>query len=267
MREKYPVMDTNELATLLGRSRNSVVIKANRIGIQKPKHAQNDSYFECIDDSTTAYWIGFITADGYVNNSQAYRNYELGIELSTKDEAHLKRFLEDISSNSKVSRRTKSSFKNKGYDKSYEESVARIYSKQIVESLSKYGIVQNKTYSIKFPDNVPELYIWDYVRGFFDGDGSVFVKNVESTNGTIHQYLNVNFTSHSKEFLEGLKNTLFNYDINSTIYKDGNNYQLYIRKQEDILSFFNLIYHKENIRKLDRKHIIFVNYYSEKLPA
>ena len=260
-------MDTNELAALLGRSRNSVKIKANRIGVQKPKHTQNDSYFECVDDGTTAYWIGFITADGYVNNSQTHRTYELGIELSTKDEAHLKQFLDDISSNSDVSRRTKSPFRNRGYNKSYEESAARIYSKQIVESLSKYGIVQNKTYSIEFPDNIPELYIWDYVRGFFDGDGSVSVKSVESTNGTIHPYLNVNFTAHSKKFLEGLQNTLSNYDINSTIYKDGNNYQLYIRKQDDILSFFYLIYHKENVRKLDRKYTRFVDYYSEKLPA
>lgn len=270
LREKYPTMNTDELAKLLGRSRQAVVLKANRIGVKKPHHTQNDSYFDDVDSATVAYWLGFLSADGYVNYSPTGGTYEVGIELASKDEEHLVNFLRDINSSGLIYRREKSPFVHKGYNNSYKESSVRIYSKHMVESLNKYGIINSKTYSITFPDNIPKNYVWDYIRGFFDGDGSVFVNDVQSCSGKIFPYIGVNFTAYSKEFLLGIRDKLLEESISPTINKANKNsdsYQLYIRKQEDVAKFFRLIYPSSSVRKLERKYIKFINFYSEKLPA
>lgn len=271
LREKYPTTDIEKLAAMFNRTKTAIKLKARRIGVYKPVvHTQNNSYFEEINDHTKAYWVGFIAADGSVSHSVENGNYELRIELSLKDESHLIKFLEDIDSNNTISRRKKAPFKDRGYDNEYMESSARVYSKHVVESLFRYGIVPNKTHTMKFPDTIPDEYIWDYIRGFFDGDGSVFVRDVQSCSGRVFTYIGVNFTAYGKDFLLSIGDKLSEKGISSTINKsnkDGTAYQLYIRRQEDVARFFNLIYPSPFVRKLERKYMRFTDFYSEKLPA
>lgn len=44
-------------------------------------------------------------------------------------------------------------------------------SKHMCESLEKWGLTQNKTFTITFPDFLKEDLISHFVRGYFDGDG------------------------------------------------------------------------------------------------
>jgi intein-encoded DNA endonuclease-like protein len=45
----------------------------------------------------------------------------------------------------------------------------------MVADLKQYGIVQNKTYlGFSFPEMIPTNFYKDFIRGYFDGDGSIY---------------------------------------------------------------------------------------------
>ena len=70
-------------------------------------------------------------------------------------------------------------------------------SKQIREEFEKYGIVNAKTFKLKhLPEKLSEEYLLDYIRGYFDGDGSIYEKrNSVATS----------FTCASEEFLREIQ--------------------------------------------------------------
>lgn len=213
------------------------------------RHRNNPLYFDVIDTSDKAYWLGFISADGYVVSNEATRNYELSIELSNVDRNHLIKFNQSIDGNYEIIDKTKSPFKNRGYDKIYHLCQIRVYSKHYVDTLAKYGIIPNKTYTLEFYDKLSDNLTWDYVRGYFDGDGSLGKYDVSG-----HQYVRVSFTCYHKAFLEKLNNFLARYSIIGRLSCDGNNYRMDIRKQDSVKLFFQYIYHNEDCIKLDRKY-------------
>ena len=55
------------------------------------------------------------------------------------------------------------------------------------EDLATYGVVPNKTFLLKPPYKLSEEFHLDYIRGYFDGDGSInLIKKVEIK---LHQLL------------------------------------------------------------------------------
>ena len=56
-----------EIANVLKRTVGAVRVKASKEGLRQPsKYVYDSDYFECIDNNDKAYWLGFISADGYV---------------------------------------------------------------------------------------------------------------------------------------------------------------------------------------------------------
>ncbi len=49
-------------------------------------------------------------------------------------------------------------------------------SKRMIKDLEKYGLVQNKTFTIQIPEIKEELYP-ALLRGMFDGDGGISIMN------------------------------------------------------------------------------------------
>lgn len=123
------------------------------------KYWVNDNFFSS-ENSEMAYIMGFIAADGSIRKNLN----ELKIGLSAVD----KPFLEMIAS--KIGGRPiKEYTTNTGYD--CVNWVAT--SKKIKDDLAKYNIVPNKTFTFTFPKNLNKKYWLDFIRGYFDGDGSV----------------------------------------------------------------------------------------------
>lgn len=266
LRNNYTTKEVDEIARILGRTHNAIKLKASRIGLKKPHHQQNDSYFDVIDSSEKAYWLGFIAADGYVIDNDKAGTWELGIELSTTDYLHLNQFKEAIGSDQDVRTRKKRSFLHRGIDKVYESCFVRLYSKQLVHSLKKYGIIQNKTNVLSFP-NLPSEYIWDYIRGYFDGDGSIFQHTITSKYGK-NTYVNVSFTCNCFEYLSSLKDFLNENDIASTIIKDKSTYVLKIIQKASVGRFFDCIYKDSECVKLKRKYERYCDFFNlDELPA
>ena len=132
----------------------------------------------------------------------------------------------------------------------------------MVTDLAKYGIVQNKTSTLEFPE-INANYIWDYIRGYFDGDGSFSVYCKQS--GT--QVPRVSFVCKNNKFLDVLSGIMREYGIDSRIYTDRDYYVLFVRKRDSLSRFFDFIYHDTDLY-LDRKYEKYMSYYgSEKLPA
>lgn len=268
--QEYPKMSTDDLAKILNRSHNSIIIKANRLGIQKPHNTQDNEYFDIIDSCEKAYWLGFITADGYVVNNMNGRNWELGIELSISDLDHLEKFKKSINSSREITIRKRThNFKDTRYsDREYETCQVRIFSKHLVESLEQYGIVQNKTNCINFPETIPKQFVWDYIRGFYDGDGSFFEQSIITPYDKLHVYPRVSFTCKRLEFLKGLGQILNDNNIYYTISKDDKCYVMFIRRQDSVTNFFDLIYQNSNCIKLDRKYNHYCSFFNlNRLPA
>lgn len=134
--------------------------------------------------SEMAYVLGYIYADGYVHRDVAK------LRIASSDLDILKKIRNALEYNGSILHG-----KNKN-GTWYELNIRRL---PLYNDLRKLGIYPNKSLTMRFPD-VPSKYLPDFIRGYFDGDGSVHeVKRKRITPG-----LEVDFATGSKSFAESL---------------------------------------------------------------
>lgn len=168
------------------------------------KYHLNESFFERWS-SIMAYVLGFWFADGYIRKEKSYR-----IVIVSNDIQILRAIRDCRGSNCPIVKRLKP-------DRS---SSIVFHSKRLYESLIAHGGMRRKSHLIRFP-NVPKEYIRDFIRGYFDGDGSVFfVEYIRTKDGRLTRELRTNFISGSKKFLEDLMMVL-NKEIGLSIKRVG----------------------------------------------
>lgn len=99
-----------------------------------------------------------------------------------------------------------------------------IYSKHMSESLKKHGCGQAKTFSLKFPYDDMDVSLYNhFIRGFFDGDGSISLTELKSGNYKGDHKTVVQFTGQI-DFLTELRKIFNKYcslNKNIKIIKDG----------------------------------------------
>lgn len=136
------------------------------------KYPIKENFFDVIDNEQKAYILGLLYADG-CNNTK--RN---AIMLSLKEDD--KDILDQITQllqptkplryicNSKQRKRN-------GFENSKNSWQLNISNKHISQRLVELGCVSNKTNFLKFPteEQVPKHLQRHFIRGYFDGDGSV----------------------------------------------------------------------------------------------
>lgn len=123
----------------------------------------NENFFEVIDNEEKAYWLGFILADGSIDNS---RN-QISIALASVDRDHLVKFQKSINNKKNIFDYLAN---NNVTKKRYPTSDLIIYSKKMKDDLFNLNVYNNKTKKEK-PCEIPIDLIRHYIRGFFDGDG------------------------------------------------------------------------------------------------
>jgi hypothetical protein len=119
------------------------------------------SYFRSIADEEQAYWLGFITADGYL--TAGTRSVRFGVELAGRDHTHLAR----LASRHGLSMRSTS----RGFVKVASDNMALVHDLRIA------GITERKSRDravVRALFRTPAGLRRHFVRGLFDGDGSAF---------------------------------------------------------------------------------------------
>ncbi|MBZ9572899.1 hypothetical protein KJA17_01785 [Patescibacteria group bacterium] len=206
-----------------------------------------------------AYVLGFIVADGSVWKRKDRKDSYI-MNITSKDRRHLEKIKEAISSQYKLG------LKSSGYTGRKEYSFIQVSNKEICEDLINLGIVPRKTYNNLNSIKVPDKYFPDFVRGFFDGDGSVYIYKVNGTS-----QIKVAFRSTSFSFIKGFNRRLCeNLNISlKTIHreegKEGKMFQhaiyFYIDDCEELAEF---MYGNNPTLYLPRKRQVFEKWKSIK---
>lgn len=144
-----------------------------------------------------AYILGFIFADGNIICTKR-KTWFLSIQITDKE--ILEKMKIKLGSSHVISERKT----RPGHKRLYR---LQIGSKDMCSDLLNLGLTERKSKTLKFP-RVPKKYFFDFLRGYFDGDGGVWVglKNKKNTTKTL--VISTYFTSGSRDFLLTLKNIL-----------------------------------------------------------
>ena len=130
-------------------------------------------YFKNITKES-AYILGFYVADGFVSDNK------ISFTISKKDQDVVEHIRNCISPHSNLCYHEE--YINKHGIKSNPLVTLTIPSKEIVNTLVDYGFGYHKTNLSKTITNiVPKEYMWDFIRGYFDGDGCVSASRVKHT--------------------------------------------------------------------------------------
>lgn len=159
------------------------------------RYSFNENFFESIDTEEKAYWLGFLIADGYITKRE--NSYKIGVALSSCDIGHLEKLNKSLNSNYPIRtyEATKNSYSNNNYSR-------LIYSSKIMfDNLLKYNFVEHKTNILNLPDvNLLNGFTSDFIRGYFDGNGSIAHTNTELNNSYAFKLVS------TKNFLDFVNN-------------------------------------------------------------
>lgn len=157
-----------EISRLVGIDRHKVSCILQKEGLYTKRNSshntkiydKDESVFEIIDTEEKAYWLGFLYADGYVNEV----NNHIRIALKKEDYNHLVKFQDFIKTNTPIK-----------YDSNRKCYVIQVFSVKIVQNLVRLGCHQAKSLTLEFPTEkqVPNHLIHHFMRGYFDGDGCI----------------------------------------------------------------------------------------------
>ena len=206
------------------------------------KYTFNENYFEDINTEEKAYWLGFLYADGYVQNDEKNYQYRLTLRLQKSDITHIQKFANCINSNSPI-QEIHSLFNGK----EYVGVQISLYSKKIINDLYRLGCIQAKSLVLK-PPTLREDLIRHFIRGYFDGDGSAYVSQ-KNPKKFAYSFLGtdaiINYiVSEAKLTHYGIRNAKKNTECK----------ELRVSSMQEFLNLYNYMYNNANIY-LERKYI------------
>ena len=232
-----------EIAKFYNTDRHTVgrVLKRNGFKTDRKTYHCNEYYFDNIDNKDKAYILGLLWADGH-------NSVDLGkitIQLQERD----KQILEDIN---KVTQSNMPLWflnlhdKNPNWSNTYTLTFRSRHMSNILES---YGMVQRKSLVLEFPQCVDEYLYSHFIRGYIDGDGSIYY----SQSKNVYRISMVG----TKMFLEFVQTICNKIGVKTSLHhKDSHNnviYTLSTTSNIGTLTFLKWIYNDATL-KLQRKY-------------
>lgn len=219
-----PIRNFSQAATLSNKNRES--------------HKNKDFFSK--ESPNMAWLMGFIAADGYIRKDEN----EIGIGLARKD----KEILEKIKTLLELETPVKDYTTQTGYDCSKLTWTCEQHKKD----LAKYHITPAKTFTLIPPYNLNKKYWIDFIRGYFDGDGSI--------NLIQQGALRWQVCSATKSIIEWIINFFYEeYQIPKVnIYTINNKNPLYYCQYSTNATkkIYNILYTKDSL-SLERKRKYF----------
>ena len=225
-----------EISTLLGINRVTIGSFLRTHGIKLRPDKGNVHYFDNIDSYAKAYIVGFIAADGALVKTKT--TTALTITIKYEDKAVLEFIKSEIGNEHKLQEIIRpSSFDS---SKTIHHIRYTISDRYITQALNKLGINSNKSLSMgNIIRNIPYEYRDAFIIGYFDGDGSVTIRNGQHLNGRkilcydYSLYIQIRGT---KDFLSGICTHL---KIDTThIYQNDSIPHLSFASKKDTYRFF-----------------------------
>lgn len=248
-------LETDITVTDLGKKYNitrssaTSLLKNRKIKIRQRKFRRyhfDENYFDFIDTEDKAYFLGLLYADGYNN----VKNNRINITLQARDVDILLKFKTYIKHEKELHYRVRN-IKNPNHQNVYKLDLC---SQHLCKQLVKLGCLENKSLILKFPTSiqVPEYLMRHFLRGYWDGDGTVGIYKNKKTN-----YCQIStsiagshsFCLSSKHYLENKLNIHCSYFTT----KGANYSRCSISGKQQTLLFLNYLYEDATVY-LDRKY-------------
>lgn len=258
-------LSTSKIGQIFGVHKNTILnrLKKNNIDTSRKNRNYkfsnynfNEYWLDEIDSQEKAYFLGFFYADGNVQTLDHKKNYLIRIKLQESDDYILQKFMELFESNKPLIYKEEQSPDTGKYYKKCEFALGN---KHLWEQLQKLGCSCNKTYNCTFPEFIDDNFINSFVRGLFDGDGSIHIISRNSQRiyceiyfvGTYNELLGL---QQCIEYFTDCKGNLKQYDKKTKFL-----WNLNYGKQEEVFKILNWIYKDSSIH-LDRKYEKYIQF-------
>lgn len=249
LKKHYPYASKEYLIKLFpNRTYINIRNKAEKIGL---KRISQDRYYvnhEAFSEwnEYSAYFLGFILADGHLcYNGDKY----LQICVSIRDKDILEKFISYTEYAGSITKGHKEKH-NVNISGDYISNVSStvrvtISNAKIVKDIIDKGVqAGNKTYTAKFPENIPNNMLRHFIRGVIDGDGWVTV--------SINDYVSLGVVG-TESVVTGVRD---NYPVDcamNAVRHKGENYYDCIINGYKVMNILDWMYSDANVF-LDRKY-------------
>jgi predicted DNA-binding protein YlxM (UPF0122 family) len=208
---------------------------ARQVALQKGKVKNLSSY--TVDENFFDEWspemawvLGIVITDGCVYTGSGHSNV---LKIDQKNPEILYKVRKLMKSNRKIYRDT-----NIYGSVSTPIHTLRFERKRIVSALSKLGITPRKSLTVRFPD-VSKTYVRHFLRGIFDGDGTIDRYSVRFNTGSR------TFALSLKKIINSVLNDLIDFPNNPCNFhstKGRNEYVVYVSQGKACCAFHSFLY-------------------------
>lgn len=253
-------ISSTQIAKIMGAKRYQINYILEKNGIAKTfsearrEYGLDEHYFDEIDTPNKAYILGFLYADGYNNDI----NHTVVLTLHEKDKDTLEKIRKELKCE-KPLYHISSVNKKDGKPRELESLI--LASKHMSETVKKWGLIPNKTFTLEFPKFLSDNLVSHFIRGYFDGDGCAYIeKRVDRQDRLFVSIMSsTKFCCEMQQYLEKLGLKMY---VNHPTNKNENNSLIRATKRADVKKIKDYIY-KDADLYMERKRKKFEEFFAE----
>lgn len=244
LKENIYKLKYKQIGKIIDRSPPSIQSKIRYLPITRKKVQKHpvDSNFFKVWSPEMAYALGFIAADGNICHSG--RAYALHIACDD----------EDVINKLKVVMRYKGPV-NKKYRFNGKISYSlRLSDPIIFNDLQRLGVTERKSFTFT-PPKIPKDLIRHFIRGYFDGDGTVYLRNFKYPSKLASKIYtaSLSMAKFVHELIVKVGGNDYQGKVLNYLAHQKNDYYVISLGHQASIKFFNYMYKETNLY-LERKY-------------